>query len=360
MKTVLNFIRRFLEMEKYVTERREKEILRTQRIVAAIASVGFLIFSVINISQDSDLMLVATLGGSVALAVAYGLSFVTKNGTPLRWGFSLVLGVLIPIFILTAGNDGFAALWVVLVSYIVMNSIDFRTGFILNVFYFLFLTVVFLIPGCDALFINANAPAIYGEEFLKRFPFFFLINFAFATYIIGSIRVYQYRLLEHQAKLEDLSIRDLNTNLYNRNAYIHLCNEREIKAGQAVTVVYMDANGLHELNNEKGHAAGDLMLHTIADVAKEYFGEKSTYRLGGDEFVSFSLDLTKAEAEEKTDLVVKKLEGLGYSVSAGLVWTNTQTNITDITTEANTIMLKNKAAYYSAKQNDRRRRASDN
>ena len=49
--------------------------------------------------------------------------------------------------------------------------------------------------------------------------------------------------------------------------------------------VYIDANGLHELNNERGHEAGDLMLRFGAESLMEQFPKGSLYRVGGDEFV---------------------------------------------------------------------------
>lgn len=52
--------------------------------------------------------------------------------------------------------------------------------------------------------------------------------------------------------------------------------------------IYIDANGLHEINNARGHLAGDQMLRFIADTLKVSFGEEALYRIGGDEFVVFS------------------------------------------------------------------------
>ncbi len=356
MKTIA-YIRRFLEMDQYVSDSRRKESLKTQRIIALISSIGFMLFSIVNAHEDKRIMLVTTLGGSIALAIAFGISYLLNDAFPIRFAFYAILIVMFPLYVLTAGNEGFAALWIVLVTYLVMYVIDFRVGFIISSFYFLLLAVTFWTPAGNVLFID-NAKEVYNEQFLRRFPLFFLINFAFATYVIGSIRIYQYKALMHQKALEDLSLRDLNTDLFNRNAYIDLCGRGIIAEGQPVAVIYLDANGLHELNNAKGHAAGDDMLRTIADAMKEVFGPKSCYRVGGDEFVAYKLGIAKEETEKKTEQVVDLVKERGYSVSAGYYWTDAERDLTDITVKANTTMLANKAAFYSLAENSRRKRNS--
>ena len=53
---------------------------------------------------------------------------------------------------------------------------------------------------------------------------------------------------------------------------------------------FIDANGLHEMNNDRGHEAGDDMLRAIAEEIRNRFDSKHAYRLGGDEFVIFAVD----------------------------------------------------------------------
>ena len=62
-----------------------------------------------------------------------------------------------------------------------------------------------------------------------------------------------------------------------------------------LSCVYLDVNGLHELNNTRGHAAGDEMLKTVAAKVRDIFGEEYSYRVGGDEFVAFAMDKSAEE-----------------------------------------------------------------
>ena len=84
-----------------------------------------------------------------------------------------------------------------------------------------------------------------------------------------------------------------------------------------LTCVYIDVNGLHELNNTYGHEEGDKMLRTVACILREIFGEEDSYRIGGDEFVAFALDSTGTELNENMERFVRQVEEAGYSVAVG-------------------------------------------
>ncbi len=59
---------------------------------------------------------------------------------------------------------------------------------------------------------------------------------------------------------EKMATTDLLTNLKNRNAYEQILSQYNSKLPDSLSCIYADANGLHELNNSQGHAAGDRML----------------------------------------------------------------------------------------------------
>ena len=84
-----------------------------------------------------------------------------------------------------------------------------------------------------------------------------------------------------------------------------------------LTCVYIDVNGLHELNNTHGHEEGDKMLRTVACILREIFGEEDSYRIGGDEFVAFALDSPDTELNENIERFVRQVEEAGYSVAVG-------------------------------------------
>ncbi|SHJ54370.1 GGDEF domain-containing protein [Parasporobacterium paucivorans] len=85
--------------------------------------------------------------------------------------------------------------------------------------------------------------------------------------------------------LEVLAYQDQMTGLKNRTAFEKKFQEyREPGMGEAY-VIEFDMNGLKLINDNYGHAIGDLILKGIADILKNEFNENaSVYRIGGDEF----------------------------------------------------------------------------
>ena len=116
---------------------------------------------------------------------------------------------------------------------------------------------------------------------------------------------------------EKLATTDLLTNLKNRNAYEQILAQYEEEAPAGLSCVYADVNGLHELNNSQGHAAGDKMLQTVAKVFVEYFGKEYVYRIGGDEFLVF-METNLDKVSEKALAAKEKIMEAGYHVSVGV------------------------------------------
>lgn len=150
---------------------------------------------------------------------------------------------------------------------------------------------------------------------------------------------------------EKLATTDLLTDLKNRNAYEQVLAQYEVDIPVSLSCVYADANGLHELNNSQGHAAGDKMLRTVAKVFVEYFGQENVYRIGGDEFLVFvETDLEKVP--EKALAAKEKVKEAGYHVSVG---TASGENVTSVVKAAELRMYEDKKQYYMG-QGDRRKR----
>lgn len=127
---------------------------------------------------------------------------------------------------------------------------------------------------------------------------------------------YQKNLYEWKAIF--LSKTDLLTGLRNRNAYEQSLMGYPALCRKELYCIYVDVNGLHELNNTKGHQAGDEMLQYIAKSLLAEFGEENTYRIGGDEFVVFAVDWRSAALEKTIKGVVQRVEKAGYHIAIGI------------------------------------------
>ncbi len=89
-----------------------------------------------------------------------------------------------------------------------------------------------------------------------------------------------------EVALEFRSTHDILTGLFNRQYFEHEIDKLQESRKLPVSIVVMDMNGLKEINDTQGHAAGDEQLRISAQVIRNAFRpEDMMARIGGDEFV---------------------------------------------------------------------------
>jgi diguanylate cyclase (GGDEF)-like protein len=91
-------------------------------------------------------------------------------------------------------------------------------------------------------------------------------------------------LLEAQRALEQLSTLDELTGLHNRRGFYQLARNI-LREGEQFIVVYVDVDGLKNVNDRFGHAAGDELIAAVASALRKSFRQTDIVaRIGGDEF----------------------------------------------------------------------------
>jgi diguanylate cyclase len=112
-----------------------------------------------------------------------------------------------------------------------------------------------------------------------------------------------------------LAALDQLTGLYNRRSGEQRLAEeisRAVRHERPLTVLLLDLDGLKQVNDRLGHAAGDLVLKGFAErLQKAIRGSDLAVRLGGDEFMVL---LPECRAEEVRH-VVARVEGLEVQYS---------------------------------------------
>ncbi len=154
-----------------------------------------------------------------------------------------------------------------------------------------------------------------------------------------------YRIIHH------MGTHDLLTSIKNRNSFESELEELEMEY-KSLGCIYIDVNGLHEMNNNQGHEEGDHMLQRVADSLTHSFDKQKCYRIGGDEFVVFS-SFTKDVLIHKMEEIVEMLHTFDYEISYGIAYHDELDNITDLVNEAEHLMSENKKKYYE-NHSDRR------
>lgn len=94
---------------------------------------------------------------------------------------------------------------------------------------------------------------------------------------------------EGQRELAHIAQRDELTGLLNRRGFLREARqlaERLHADSLATAVIFADLDGLKQINDQHGHAAGDLAIQQAADVLRKGFRASDLIgRIGGDEFV---------------------------------------------------------------------------
>ncbi|CAM3431711.1 GGDEF domain-containing protein [Arcobacter aquimarinus] len=111
-------------------------------------------------------------------------------------------------------------------------------------------------------------------------------------------------------QLEELTITDTLTNLYNRRYFGKVCANvfAQIKRDfLQATLAYIDIDNFKSINDKFGHDGGDYVLKYFADILLEESrkGVDFIFRLGGEEFCIISINTPLNYATEYLERIMK-------------------------------------------------------
>ena len=160
-------------------------------------------------------------------------------------------------------------------------------------------------------------------------------------------------------QLKALNATDLLTGVMNRNALNARLSEMEGAPADAACrmgVVFADLNGLKYVNDNLGHAAGDLMLKNAAMVLQSTFAGEEIYRVGGDEFLVLLRETDEADLCQKVADIRKKAELFeNVSFAVGYCPLGRECDIRQALAEADARMYADKENCYRTNPNLKRR-----
>jgi len=107
-------------------------------------------------------------------------------------------------------------------------------------------------------------------------------------------------LQRKQLELDHLASHDALTGLPNRRVFLDRIEHALARARRAelqLAILFVDLDHFKQINDELGHAVGDVMLLAVADRMRETVRATDTVaRLGGDEFIVLVEDVDSVEA----------------------------------------------------------------
>lgn len=315
-------------------------------------------------------LLVFTAVASVFLIVMYALSFVSQSISDNRYlylGAALVTGAVFMAAKFLSGRHPRVLSLCIYVFIGVLYIFGITLGTISNTdqlavtFVATLLTVPLLFTDypvrmavSTGVFVLAFIPVVCLTKtgYVRTVDIIDVVMFGTMSMIISTymMRVKCQRILYEQRALM-LSRTDVLTGLNNRNFFERSLPDYPSRCVKSLSCVYVDVDGLHELNNTRGHAAGDSMLQFVAERMKDQFGLEHTYRIGGDEFVAFVPDCPAAALSDRLDVLRKAVEAEGYHISVGCETQDRDTiDMTNIIRDAETAMYAAKKRYYGEKE----------
>jgi diguanylate cyclase (GGDEF)-like protein len=148
----------------------------------------------------------------------------------------------------------------------------------------------------------------------------------------GIILVYSYilmgRIERNQRELELRSNLDILTGLLNRRALLDVVNtmfQRLQRNRRKFALLFADLDRFKAVNDELGHAAGDLVLKNFAEIIRNSIRSTDiAARFGGDEFVILLEDTSLEQAECVAIRIQRKVSywsnenSIDFSVTFGL------------------------------------------
>lgn len=213
------------------------------------------------------------------------------------------------------GFLGFGCLWLAATGYLGAIVLGLRAGVVVVILNLGLMLVAMLgfRAGVLAVPVEANAYMRSPQVWLLALT----MMIAFPWMLMNSVVHYRDAIVnllrktdEQRAEIERLASHDDLTGLVQvRVAHdrLQLALHRAERTGRQVAVMFLDLDGFKAVNDRHGHAAGDHVLRTVANLLRSVVRDSDTAsRLGGDEFL---LVLDNLASDETVLQIARRLLG---------------------------------------------------
>ena len=160
--------------------------------------------------------------------------------------------------------------------------------------------------------------------------FFSVASMLFVLTLAVSCLALQFALLA--ARTSDLAMIDWLTGMLNRRGFFLAAQrecDRQVDPNRQMSIVVIDIDHFKLINDEHGHAAGDEVLRTLANILKQLVdGKNPIARTGGEEFCILLLETSLEGAWqlaesirsqcERTRVIIYGSSSTTFTLSAGV------------------------------------------
>jgi len=287
-----------------------------RRLILTAALLGITLFSLvafvfINYSTGNFKVFIIDCIFIALAVISLYLLFVKKMLNLAKFIATAMLFVFLIALSYISKNHEFGLVWTVCFSLFVIPILGHKWGLIITiVFYSVLVPIVYLgIGEWDNG--HWNIPS-FMRFFLCSFTIVFIAYFFESTTNAAYNAVLENRDKEQKylEKLENLSVTDQLTGLYNRRFFDEQFEREQEKVSRYksnLCAIMIDIDHFKNINDKFGHQVGDNVLREFSELIRN--GIRSTdliSRWGGEEFIALLPETTLANAA----IIAEKLRAL--------------------------------------------------
>ena len=275
-------------------------------ILPGVLALVSIVMTILNIVQDKGILTWLTFAFSIYCIIIFVVNICTKKFIlPMEIALALGALALFCLFIHTGEPEGFSAIWMVFYPPCVFMMFGLKRGTIYSllgmIVLILFFYVFYNIDSLKTIFFHN--PSVYTVSFTQRFPLLYFAS-CLLGFLFSSIQLVAFKSHENkESELENEARLDTMTNLLDPGAFstdINLFARKwsNEKIDKSIGFIYVDINGLKEINDTISHVKGDEVIEETAAVIKSR-KYKYAYRMGGDEFLISLAGLTDEQFDKE-------------------------------------------------------------
>lgn len=152
-----------------------------------------------------------------------------------------------------------------------------------------------------------------------------------------AISIIFYYLYLHTQKYK----RDTLTNVLDRRSFYLDCQKL---LSSSFIIASIDLNHLKQINDTRGHGAGDVAICTMVEcIRKNLYNGCTLYRTGGDEFMMICIKQSKAAVEKMLIQIRQDMDKTPYSCAIGIANYCAGSDFDKVCGEADAAMYTNKS-----------------
>ncbi len=148
--------------------------------------------------------------------------------------------------------------------------------------------------------------------------------------------------------LDEIKEKDSLTSFFSRSSYGKKVESLTTEPPQSLGIVFVNVNGLKEVNEKFGYSQGDRHIKDAAEQVISHLPYQF-YRLAGDEFVGIVENIPKYDFEDACIALQRCIqESSDYHFAVGFSYGSRNYTFPRLLQEAETMMYINKQEYYSS------------